>query len=68
MRVNAKLKCDLLIGWNEIYPIHEKNVVITDYEDNKLYGRRYKIEGDDDWFEENSFEYINQDALSDELL
>jgi hypothetical protein len=38
-----------------------KEMKITDYEDHPIWGKRYKIYGFNEWFEENCFEYVKKD-------
>jgi hypothetical protein len=46
------------IGAGTPYLIMLDRVVIVDEEEHHLWGKRYKISGCDDWFEENCFEKI----------
>jgi len=44
------------IGNRERFCAPKGEVVITEVENNPLWGKRYKIEGYEEWFEENCFE------------
>ncbi len=46
------------IGHNKPFYISSGIVKITDTENHPIYGKRYKISGYDEWFEENCFEWI----------
>lgn len=39
-------------------PEQGKLVTIVDKEEHHIFGTRYKIEGNDIWFEPNCFEYV----------
>lgn len=39
-------------------PERGKEVQIVETEVDPIYGKRYKIAGHDEWFEENCFEYV----------
>jgi hypothetical protein len=50
------------VGHNRHFVVPHKGqeVNITDTEDHFIWGKRYKIEGYDEWFEENCFEYVEE--------
>lgn len=61
----GKLKStSLLIGNHEAFTVHgipeNMEVKITNEENHHIYGKRYKIIGYDEWFEENCFEYVKE--------
>lgn len=57
----GKLKNDLRIGDRRLFGLHGSRIVeIVDTENHPIYGKRYKILGYDNWFEENCFEYIKE--------
>ena len=59
--MKGRLKNDLRKGHGEIFVPKTYDVKIIDQEDHPIYGQRYKVEGEDDWFEENAFEFINKE-------
>jgi hypothetical protein len=62
--LRGKLKNDRLyigkgIPFVEILPLNGEMVKIVDSENHYAFGKRYKIEGRDEWFEESCFEFIH---------
>jgi hypothetical protein len=61
--MQAKFKSGELMVGGASYARHFKYAIgeivnITDTEDHPTYGRRYKVEGYNEWFEENCFDWI----------
>jgi hypothetical protein len=57
----GKLKqTDFYVGNKKyfIVPTRGKIVTITESENHPIFGKRFKILGMNEWFEENCFEYI----------
>lgn len=46
------------LGVNVFRPNVSGKVAITDEETHPIWGKRYKIEGSTEWFEENCFEHV----------